>query len=416
MVKNFDRPLFLGLSHLGQVFSISWSKKIGSCSVYDYDYKSLKEFKEKKFTSEEPLLSSIKTKNINILSNEEEIKKNNLIFFTYDTPIKQSNGYPNLKYIENKLKKLLQINFKKKTYIIILSQVYPGYMDYIIKKIKIRKNIKLFYMVDTLRMGTAIDIFLNPDQLVFGSKNITKDKAIIKKIFKKFKCKKYFYSYRDAELVKVALNIFLFFSVSYSNIIDQLSWDNELKYSNIIENIKNDNRIGKFSYTNPSIGISGGHLERDIFYFQKLNKNLISKKILNSMLNFNDYRKKRINKLITKLSNNKKIKLLIIGLSYKQNSFSLTNSPFKFLFRNKNYIVSVYDDFFKINPDKSYKILNSITNLKFYDFIIFNYSNISSVKKIKNFCIKKSKSYLFNISLDKKQKFKGQNVINFFNR
>ena len=55
MVKNKPyKPLFLGLSHLGQVFSVSWAKKIGKCIVYDFDNQQLDNFKKGKFTIEEP--------------------------------------------------------------------------------------------------------------------------------------------------------------------------------------------------------------------------------------------------------------------------------------------------------------------------------------------------------------------------
>ena len=169
--------------------------------MYDFDNKQLENFKKKKYTIEEPSLNLIKTKNIEFLNYDEDIKKNNLIFFTYDTPISEKNGDPHLSLIEKNLKKLLSIKFNKKTFIFVLSQVYPGFMDNIVKKYNHKKNVKLYYMVDTLRMGTAINNFLNPEQLVFGSEG--RDNKIVKLLFKKFKCQKYIYSYKEAELIKI---------------------------------------------------------------------------------------------------------------------------------------------------------------------------------------------------------------------
>ena len=45
-IKNL--PVFFGLSHIGQVFSLCWSKKIGSCYVFDSNNKLLNLFKKKK--------------------------------------------------------------------------------------------------------------------------------------------------------------------------------------------------------------------------------------------------------------------------------------------------------------------------------------------------------------------------------
>ena len=39
--------LFLGLTHIGQIYSTSWLSKIGSCTVHDFDIKNLKNFKKK---------------------------------------------------------------------------------------------------------------------------------------------------------------------------------------------------------------------------------------------------------------------------------------------------------------------------------------------------------------------------------
>ena len=60
MVKNF--PLFLGLSHIGQVFSIGWSKKIGKCAVFDFNTDSLKNYKNQNFSNEERNLKYINLK------------------------------------------------------------------------------------------------------------------------------------------------------------------------------------------------------------------------------------------------------------------------------------------------------------------------------------------------------------------
>ena len=413
MVKNKPyKPLFLGLSHLGQVFSVSWAKKIGKCLVYDFDNKQLEIFKKKKYTIEEPSLNLIKTKNIEFLNYDEDIKKNNLIFFTYDTPINEKNGDPNLSSIEKNLKKLLSIKFNKKTFIFVLSQVYPGFMDNIVKKYKHNKNVKLYYMVDTLRMGTAINNFLNPEQLVFGSEG--RENKIVKLLFKKCKCQKYIYSYKEAELIKISLNIYLFFSVSFANVIDQLGMDNNIIFSKVIQNLRNDNRIGKYSYVNPSIGVSGGHLERDIQYFKKINKNNISKNILSLMLKFNDYRKKIIDREISKKIKKKIKKILIIGNSYKENSYSTVNSPFKFLLNKRNYQIYAFDDCFKLKEKKNIKVINNTNNLGIFDVVIYNYSKPKNKIKVMNYFLKKRNNYLFNISLNRRNNFNGPNVINFF--
>ena len=46
----------LGLTHIGQVFSIGWSENFYGCSVFDFNKKLLNKFKNSKLTDEEPNL------------------------------------------------------------------------------------------------------------------------------------------------------------------------------------------------------------------------------------------------------------------------------------------------------------------------------------------------------------------------
>ena len=44
--QETSKPLFLGLTHIGQVYSIAWTKKIGSCAVFDFNISNLRKFKK----------------------------------------------------------------------------------------------------------------------------------------------------------------------------------------------------------------------------------------------------------------------------------------------------------------------------------------------------------------------------------
>lgn len=403
--KQINLPVFFGLSHLGQVFSLCWSKKIGNCYVYDNDKRLLNSFKEKKYTLEEPKLNKLKLNKIKFLKKFEEIKNFKYIFFTHDTPLNLKNGKPELNLIYKNLKKILSLKFQTKTYLIISSQINPESMKNIKKKINIDKNIKIFYLVDTLKMGESLDKFLNPNQIIIGGEK--REKKNIFKLFKKFKSKKFYISLDEAIITKMAINIYLSFSVTFANIIDDLCRQYGSNYSKIIEPLKNDKRIGHDSYINPSLGFSGGHLERDLFYLNEISKNKIIKKTIKNVLSFND---KIINKINNKNFLKKKIiKTLVVGKSYKKNSFSIVNSPFNKL--NKNFKLNYFDDiFFKYN--NSNKKLEEL--VKKNDLIIYNYSSKKTVDKILNLS-KKFNKKIINIS-EKKFNFKNnRNFINFHN-
>ena len=96
----------------------------------------------------------------------------------------------------------------------------------------------------------------------------------------------------------MAINIYLSFSVTFANIIDDLCRQYSSNYSEIIQSLKNDNRIGQKAYINPSLGFAGGHLERDLFYLNEITRNKIIKKLIKNILSFNN---KAINKIEKKI-------------------------------------------------------------------------------------------------------------------
>ena len=419
-MKNnpYSKPLFLGLSHIGQVYSIVWAKKIGLCSVFDFNKKNLVKFKKKEFTQEEKSLSSINfnEKKLIFVKNISDIKNFKIIFFTYDTPL-NNKGYPNISYIENKLKKLFSLKFKNKVTIIITSQVYPGFTEYLKKKYLNKNNkIKLIYMVDTLKMGNAIDRFLNPEQLIFGCEG--KDKNTLLNLFKKFKCKKYIKSFKEAELIKISINLYLYFSVNFANVMDNFSKQIGVNYTKIIENLKNDKRIGVNSYINPSPGISGGHLERDVFYIKR-NNDLNVKSIFSSFEKFNTKRKIELKKILINLIKKKKINLLIVGLSYKDSSFSTVNSIFQKILETKKIKSKYYDSYFKKDIPENIRIKKSLNLKKAIlqsDVVILNYCNSKDFLLIKKeFSKFNFNKFLINISL-KHQKVLENNkkIINYY--
>jgi len=404
--KVINLPLFFGLSHLGQVFSLCWSKKIGSCYVFDINPKILNSFKNKRYTLEEPNLKKITSNKIKFLNEFEEIKKFKYIFFTHDTPLNLKNGKPNLNLIYKNLKKILNLKFKSKTYLIISSQINPELIISLSKELNSNKNIKIFYLVDTLKMGEALDKFLKPKQIIIGGEQ--REKENILKLFKKFKAQKFYLSLNDAIITKMAINIYLSFSVTFANIIDDLCRQYRSNYFKIINPLKNDDRIGHYAYIKPSLGFSGGHLERDLFYLEKISKNQLIKRIIKNFLDFND---SRINKINVKnlLSKKKIVKTLIIGKSYKKNSYSEVNSIFKKL--GNKFKLNYFDDIFFKNKNSKNQLIELV---KKNDLIIYNYSTKINLNRLL-ILAKKYNKKIVNIN-DKNINVKNnKNLVNFFN-
>ena len=102
-------------------------------------------------------------------------------------------------------------------------------------------------------------------------------------------------NFRQAEMIKMAINLYLLTSVSYANLLDFYCREYGFKFSSINKPIRLDKRVGLSSYISPSLGISGGHLERDLFSIIKNSKNKLVKGIFSNLKTLSE---KRINVLI----------------------------------------------------------------------------------------------------------------------
>jgi len=378
---------FIGLSHLGLVSSISASEK--GFNIIGYDDKSeLIEKLNKGITElEEPNLIKIKNKNkrrIKFTNDPKNLNKCDLVYFSKDIKTNKKNvsDFKSINSLINKVKKHLN----KRSTLIMLSQITPGFT----RKIKWPKD-KLYYQVETLIFGKAIKRSLSPERIIVGKANETvKINLKYMKFLKKFNCPILTMNYESAELTKIAINLFLISSIVTSNKLSEISSNLGANYNKIQSALKLDKRIGRFAYLNPGLGIAGGNLERDLINIIKISKkHHIDKKLFDS---WNDnsnfmkewaYRKfKRVNKknIITKIS--------ILGITYKENTNSIKNSPaIELINKLRKYKVNIYDPVVKINFTKKNLInKNSISEyLKDFDVLFI----MTPWKKFKNYNFKK---------------------------
>jgi UDPglucose 6-dehydrogenase len=395
--------LFLGLTHIGQVFSLGWSQKIGNCSVYDFNTKNLEKFKSGELTDEEPRLKELFKKNkkkINICKSKKEILRFKNIFLTLDTPLTK-NGSPKITYIEEYLKNCLNY-LSKNINLIITSQVYCGFCDDLKKNIfKSRQDINIIYMAETLVMGKALERFIYPERLIFGG---DKENSFFK-LLKKFNCPIFVYSYREAEMVKIAINLFLLTSVSYANLLDSYCRQFGFKFSTINESIKLDKRIGINSYISPSLGISGGHLERDLHSIIRTAKDKIVKSVFKQFKNLSKKRILLLTNLYRKLNKKFKfLKVVWIGPSYKKESLSILNSPyyhFRKILQNNNISIYTYDSFFDLNKNNYTNLISGLDKKNLNrSLIILNYINQKDLIKL-NKIAKDEKIKIIDIGIKK---------------
>ena len=122
---------------------------------------------------------------------------------------------------------------------------------------------------------------------------------------------------------------------------------------------------------------------------------------------FNIERKKVLE---NKLKKFKRMKILLIGASYKKNSFSITNSNFKKIFNKK---IKLFDDQFELKTFPKKQIVKSTKDFSLFDVFIYNYSNKITKKSLKKVLINNTKKKLITLSSKDSSYFKNLNVENF---
>jgi UDPglucose 6-dehydrogenase len=356
---------FYGLSHLGICYSNAYSFKGFQVFAVDKNILLVEDLKKNIFPIYEVgLNNNKKNKNIKYSNDIKNLNHADFIYYSRDviTDKKNNSNYELIR------KEILELDkkIKKKIPFIILSQIYPGF----IKSLKIKREI--YYQVETLIFGRAIERARKPERIIIGKNNKKDINPNLLKVLKKFTKNLIITNYETAELTKITINLFLISSIMTANSLALYCEKIGANWKLIIKSLQLDKRIGMHAYVNPSPGLSGGNLERDL-------------KNANSLFKPNDLYKTWIkldllakNWTLNLIKKNikKKSKILIVGTVYKKGTKSLKNSFSEYILKKlfKDYKIYLYEE--DIILSKNFKNVKNIYSIKintktFFDAIIY---------------------------------------------
>ena len=248
----------------------------------------------------------------------------------------------------------------KNQYIInITSTVNPGscenFIKYIEKKYKLKhgKEFLITYNPHLIALGSIYDDVINSDVVLVGS-DLEYGHSFLKKMYKKIykkninkiKC----LNLKEAETAKIAINSFVTMKITYTNTISQIADKiKKIDSSKILEAIGFDKRIGH-KYLSLGALYSGPCFPRDNINFSFfLKKNKLDNSLPIAVDKINDKQLKRYTDVAEKYKHllSEPVTIGICGLSYKQNSDIVTQSPGYLLMENykKKYKVFFYDKY-----------------------------------------------------------------------
>lgn len=322
----------VGLWHLGCVLSAAWSKLGFKVTGFDYSKQLIDDLNLNRPPVFEPHLKEtlMNSKKENKLDFTDEIKllgECDFIFLAYDTPV-LDNDDSDLAPLERAIGDMGNV-LKDGAVVIVSSQTPVGTCEKFRADLK-KKNpaAELVYSPENLRLGEAINCYLNPGRIIVGAESET---AVSKTVlfFSDIQAEIITMSLVSAEMVKHAINSFLANSIVFANHLADLCEVSGADILDVVKGVKSDERIGQKAYFSAGIGFSGGTLGRDIQVLSKLNKASGQRAFLyESLLRFNSDRKNVIlNKISALLAGDFVGKTIsVLGLTYKPGTSTLRRS------------------------------------------------------------------------------------------
>ena len=373
----------IGLGYVGLPILLRLSNNY-NCIGYDNNLERIRELKKGQDKFKEFKRKELTKKSILYSSSLKDIKNCKIFIITVPTPI-YKNKKPDLSHLQDVCSKISKI-IKKNDIIVFESTVYPGLTNNFCIPILEKKT--------KFKEGKDFFVGYSPERVNPGDKNHS-----LKKINKILA---YPHTYKKKEIIKL-----------YSELGKKIFFTKKIREAEtakVIENIQRDVNIGlineiylackkmkinfkevmylastKWNFIKFEPGLVGGHcLPVDPYYFSYISKkNKVESKITLAGRSINDSMENFVYKrILDKIKKFKKRKILICGLTYKQNVSDLRNSLafsiFKKLKKNKPNIFG-YDPLLSDHISKKFNIINRSKYFKNFDI----YIPITNHKKIK---------------------------------
>jgi UDPglucose 6-dehydrogenase len=210
---------------------------------------------------------------------------------------------------------------------VVLSQVPPGYT----RALGVLAPGRLYYQVETLVFGQAVERATKPERYIVGCADPARAlEPRFRVVLEAFGCPILPMRYESAELAKISINCCLVASVAVANMLAELCEQIGAEWSEIVPALKLDRRIGPYAYLAPGLGIAGGNLERDLDTVRRLSElhgsdsGLIAAWLRNSRYR-RDWPLRVLQDRV--LSRVAEPVIGVLGVTYKENTHSIKNSP-----------------------------------------------------------------------------------------
>jgi UDPglucose 6-dehydrogenase len=328
------RVAYAGMTHLGLCSAIAAASKGFATLGFDTDAALVAQLEPGNLPVVEPELDDLLRANrtrMTFSADPARLQDCDLVYVAPDVPTDDSGGsdFEGL----DRLLEVVFANTRADAVVVILSQVPPGYT-----RARQRTGRLLFYQVETLVFGRAVERATKPERFIVGSPEPAKAlPAALDDFLLAFGCPILPMRFESAELTKISINCCLVASVTVANTLSELCERIGADWAEIAPALRLDRRIGAHSYLAPGLGLAGGNLERDLATVLRISQEYgtdagLIRAFVGNSAHRRDWPLRTLHELL--LSREPQARIGVLGLAYKENTHSVKNSPSLALMRH----------------------------------------------------------------------------------
>lgn len=345
-----------------------------------------------------------------------------VIIVCVGTPSK-ADGEVNLDYLRNALLEITTcLNANDEKFIVFRSTVPPGTTEGLIEQFVKDKlpKVKVAFYPEFLREGTAVKDFTNYGRFVLGTNKNENVDALIKLLHVNENSPKFITDYKTAEYAKYVDNSFHALKVSFANEIFGLGAELGINVTEAHKIFIADDKLNiSHRYLRPGTPYGGSCLPKDVREIQHLK--LKSERQFNLLENIIPSNQSFLKHLYKTITNFKVKKIAFVGITFKNNSDDLRESPMLILYQQLKqsevgYELLVYDEDLNIDNVRiefpnlfiSIKPINEL--MENAELVVVTKRYLEQVIQLKN-----NKQIVLNLS-DTSLSDKGKNIYSIYEK
>ena len=262
------------------------------------------------------------------VSHLQALEDADVLWVAFDTPV-DDEDQADVAFVQHQVE--IALSYLPKGAVILVSSQMPvgsiRKLEEFAQKSLSNKDLTFACSPENLRLGKALEVFLNPDRVLVGVRDNNTRKNL-EKLLLPITDKLVWISVESAEMTKHAINAFLAVSVTFANEIAAICESVGADAKEVERGLKTEARIGPKAYVSPGGPFAGGTLARDIAFLgieSKLHN--IDTPLLSAVRTSNDQHKQWVRrKLQQEFDTLSGLSVAIWGLTYKPGTDTLRRS------------------------------------------------------------------------------------------